>query len=285
MVDRVFTQPPRRAGRGKKLKPSPVQLRASADNVDVVTPTHLKDSVHLFDDLDVLVVAAYGLILPKAVLATPTHGCINVHASLLPRWRGASPIEHTILHGDTNTGVTIMKVAVGVDSGPVYSRQSLELNGRETLESLSLDLAEMGAVALIRVLEKLQARELPVPVPQDETQATYAPRLDPRDAMIDWSASASHIERRVRAFNGRGGAYAFIDKTRLLIRQARVAPNTLPAGELRSIDGAWLVGCGEGCLALDVVQLTRGSGKPMSAQAAANGHRDVFQDGVKFDTP
>lgn len=284
-IDRVFTQPPRRSGRGKKVKSSPVHEHALIAQAEVFTPTRLKDAEQQFDDLDVLVVAAYGLILPKTVLAAPTHGCINVHASLLPRWRGASPIEHAILHGDSRTGISIMKIEARLDSGPIYSQRLLELNGNETLDSLTHELSQMGAIELTNVLEKLQKHELPDPVPQDEAQATFAPRLVSSDAKIDWSNSATDIERRIRAFIGRGGAYTLVNNTRLQVQQARVVRGTLPTGVLHSRDGEWLIGCGEACLALDIVQLNRGSGKSMNVNAAANGYRDVFRDGTVFESP
>lgn len=284
-VDKVLTQPPRRAGRGKRLTRSPVHDAAVRDGVEVLTPESLKGMEQTFQGFDVWIVSAYGLLLPRRVLAAPVHGCINVHASLLPRWRGASPIEHAILAGDRSTGVSIMQMEAGLDTGPVHLTRELALHGDETLESLTAVLAELGGEALLAVLHDLSNGQLPSPIPQDQTFATYAPRLETADAKIHWDRPAVELERRIRAFHGRGGAFATAGNLRLRLLRAQSSDYTVPVGELRHNHGEWYVGCGEGSLKLRMVQLNRGSGRPLELQAAANGFPDIFRDGFRFDCP
>ena len=282
-VVRVFTQPPRPAGRGRKLKPSSVQRLAEASNIEVHVPSRLTEMAAAFTDLDVLVVAAYGLLLPRSVLSAPRHGCINVHASLLPRWRGASPIEHAILHGDTTTGVSIMQMDAGMDTGPVYSQATLPLSGTETLSSLTSRLADLGSAEIVNVLNQLSDGTPPEPQPQNNEAVVYAPRVTPSDALIHWHKSALQVERQVRAFNGRGGAFTTVGTTRLRILQAHVTNGDILPGTLSATQDGWDIGCGEGCLRLGEVQLNRGKGTPMRINDAANGYPDLFLNGLRFD--
>ena len=170
----VISQPPRASGRNRAEKRTPVHEVASQCGINVATPQRLKNQEHLLDDLDLLVVAAYGLILPTSILETPRLGCINVHASLLPRWRGASPIEHAILHGDRETGVSIMRIAPKLDAGPVYRTDKISLNGSETTESLTQSLATLGGNALNLVLEEFEQGTVSEPTAQDPSLVTYA---------------------------------------------------------------------------------------------------------------
>ena len=199
----VYTQPDRPAGRGRGLMPSPVKLEAIARGIPVFQPEHLKtpEAQQQLRDLqpDLMVVVAYGLILPKAVLAIPTHGCWNVHASLLPRWRGAAPIQRAIQAGDTETGVCLMQMEAGLDTGPVLLRQHTPIQAGELGGSLHDRLAELGAQVLSDGLGLLRAGLKPIAQPQPEQGVTYAHKLDKAEARLDWSQDAQVLERTVRA--------------------------------------------------------------------------------------
>ena len=290
-VGAVFTQPDRRAGRGRKLVPSPVRALAEASGLSVHTPLRIADALACLKELDVLVVAAYGRLLPQPALDAPRRGCINVHASLLPRWRGAAPVERAIMAGDTSTGVSIMRMDAGLDAGPVLLSRSIAIDETDTGISLTASLAELGADALLESLARLDAL---TPVAQDDAHATIAPRLTAADAAIDWRNSAERIARQVRALVHRRTAYATMANDRLRVVQARAlqAPNIgagpdvvqSPGTVLRTRDGV-LVACGEGALLLETVQLSRGSGRPMSARDAANGYPKLFAASAHFDVP
>jgi methionyl-tRNA formyltransferase len=200
----VLTQPDRAAGRGLRSQASPVKERALELSLPVLQPESLRDegvrAALASKSADVFVVVAYGLILPTEVLAMPRFGCVNVHASLLPRWRGASPIQHAILGGDGETGVSIMRMEAGLDTGPVYLRRATAIGAHENAGALHDRLAVLGAHALLAALPDIADGTLSAE-PQDAAHATYAKRIDKRDALIDWSRSALELERRVRAFN------------------------------------------------------------------------------------
>src|SRR4051794_40604917 len=206
-VAAVYCQPPRPAGRGKAPRPSPVQLAAEARGIEVRTPPTLRDveAQRAFAalELDAAVVAAYGLILPSPILEAPRFFCLNVHASLLPRWRGAAPIQRAILAGDEKTGVTIMQMERGLDTGPMLEVRETEVDGK-TAGELTEELAKTGAAAMIDVMERLSAI---APVPQPEEGATYAPKIEKQEAKLDFGRSAVEVERQVRAFNPMPGAY------------------------------------------------------------------------------
>ena len=197
----VYSQPPRRAGRGKALTPTPVHVAAEAMGIPVFTPASLKgpDEQATFAALgaDVAVVAAYGLILPRAILDAPMHGCINVHASLLPRWRGAAPIQRAILTGDAETGVTIMQMEAGLDTGPMLAEVRTSVD-RKTAGALTEELAVLGADLLVEVLADLPAHP---PLPQPEKGVTYAAKIDKAEARLDFLISALQVERQIRAFH------------------------------------------------------------------------------------
>jgi len=200
----VLTQPDRAAGRGLQTQASPVKQRALALSLPVLQPVSLRDegerAALASKSADVFVVAAYGLILPAEVLAMPRFGCVNVHASLLPRWRGASPIQHALLAGDGKTGVSIMRMEAGLDTGPVYLRRTTPIGSHENAGSLHDRLAVLGAQALLDALPGIADGTLSAE-PQDAAHATYAKRIDKREAVVDWTQSAIALARRVRAFN------------------------------------------------------------------------------------
>ena len=278
----VFTQPDRRAGRGRKLVPSPVRSLAEANGLPVRTPGHIGDDLSYMEGLDALVVAAYGQILPEAVLRAPARGCINVHASLLPRWRGAAPVERAIMAGDALTGVSIMQMDAGLDTGPVLLSRSVAIKEADTGMSLTAGLADIGAEALLEILAMPEA--FPA-VPQDDAQASLAPRITRADAAIDWKLSAKSIVRQVRALVHRRTAYATMGDERVLVLGAQAVPgNTAgdPGTVTRTRKGV-TVACGEGALMLQTVQLSRGSGRPMAARDAANGYPQIFATGERFD--
>ena len=277
----AYTQPDRPAGRGRKLLPSPVRVLAEAAGIDVHTPTSLRDEGSALANVDWLVVAAYGLLLPPAILAAPKHHCLNVHASLLPRWRGAAPVERAIMAGDTETGVSIMQMDEGLDTGPVYRRQRLPLDDEATGARSADTLAELGAATLLAVLDELPELE---PEPQDGQLATHAPKLTPRDAVIDWRRDASAIARQIRALTGRMTAYTTAGDARLRVLEARptAALDNAPPGTLQRHKRGWRIACGQGALDLITVQLNRGKGRPLAVQDAANGYPGYLFDGALF---
>jgi methionyl-tRNA formyltransferase len=266
----VYSQPPRPAGRGHRLVASPVQHWAEANGIEVRTPASLKDEAVRTAfrnlDLDVAVVAAYGLILPRAVLDAPRHGCLNIHASLLPRWRGAAPIERAILAGDTETGVTIMQMEAGLDTGPMLLTERMAIGPRSNAANVTADLAKLGADAIVRALAELDRLQ---PVPQPADGITYAAKLTREEGRIDWTRSAVEIERQVRALNPRPGTWFEAGGERVKLLRAAVAPGpaNAPAGTLLD-EEQFTVACGDGVLRL--LELQR-AGK--AAQPAATFRR------------
>ena len=265
----VWTRAPKPAGRGKQLQASPVQQWAEAHGIAVHCPRTFRDpaAVAEFQALaagaDVATVAAYGLILPPAVLAAPRLGCLNIHASLLPRWRGAAPIQRAILAGDAVTGVTIMQMEEGLDTGPMLAAAQTPVDGK-TAGDLFAELAEMGAALLLDVL----AHPRPA-VPQPEAGVTLAPRIDKAEAHLDTRLPAATLERMVRAFNPAPGAWLSIGGERVKILAASIEPAVAAPGV--TLDDALLIGTGEGALRPTLVQR---AGKPaMPARALLNGWR------------
>lgn len=281
-VELVYTQPDRPAGRGRRLMPSAVRATAEAAGIKVRTPTTLKDEANALAEFDWLVVAAYGLLLPPKILAAPTHHCLNVHASLLPRWRGAAPIERAIMAGDAETGVSIMRMDAGLDTGPVYHRRTLPLDTQATGATVASALAELGAQALLETLDELP--EL-APTPQDHHAATYAKKIEDADAAIDWHQTATTIDRQVRALHDRMAAYTQAGEARLRILQSRPLQESAsaPPGTLARHGKRWRVACGEGLLELETVQLNRGKGTPQPIQNIANGYRELLFDGARLE--
>ncbi len=254
----VVTQPDRPAGRGRALTPPPVKLLAEQLGIETIQPERLKEPAAQ-EKLrawapDLIVVAAFGQILRKSVLALPRYGCINVHASLLPRWRGAAPIQAAILHGDPVSGATIMLMDPGIDTGPILAQQVVEILPDDTAGTLSARLAQAGAELLIRTLPGYLSGEIQ-PRPQDETQATYAPMLQKEEGLLDFSQPATALERRVRAFSPWPGAYLPWQEGFLKVHRAHVEPCLSPTPGARYIlHDLPAVGAASDCLVLDEVQ-------------------------------
>lgn len=280
----VYTQPDRPAGRGQKLQMSPVKLLAQTSGIPVLQPESLKkdpDAVAQLRalDADLMVVVAYGLLLPTSVLEAPRLGCVNVHASLLPRWRGAAPIQRAVLAGDACSGVCIMGMEAGLDTGPVYHRVETPLDPHETGGSLHDRLATLGAQALLDALPGI-ADGSRLPEPQDDAQATYAHKLSKDEARIDWTQPAAAIERQVRAFNPWPVAQTDLDGTSLRIWDALADPAAAqsPPGTVVATDKTGIaVTTGDGILRL--TRLQPAGKKPMSAADYLNARH---LDGARF---
>ncbi len=276
----VYTQPDRPAGRGRGLTPSPVKLEAIARGIPVLQPETLRspEALQALRALapDLMVVVAYGLILPKAVLAIPTHGCWNVHASLLPRWRGAAPIQRAIEAGDAETGVCLMQMEQGLDTGPVLLSQRTAIGEADTGGLLHDRLAALGAQVLSDGLGLLRAGIRPVPQPQPAEGVEYAHKLDKAEARLDWQQPAAVLARRVRAFNPWPMAEAQLAGERVRVHGAVAlelahsrAPGTVLFASKQGID----VACGRGALRLRVLQ--RDGGKAITAADYLNARRDL----------
>jgi methionyl-tRNA formyltransferase len=258
----VYTQPPRPAGRGKKLMPSPVQVEAERLGVSVRSPVSLRGAEAQAEfaalEAEVAVVAAYGLILPQAVLDAPAHGCLNIHASLLPRWRGAAPIHRAVMAGDAETGVTIMQMEAGLDTGPMLHKVTVPV-GRKTTGELFEELGAVGAAAMVEVLADLAAFP---PEAQDDSAAIYAPKIDKAEAKIDWTADASAIERLVRGLAPFPGAWFELEDERVKLLLAEVVEGSGAPGTV--LDAEFTIACGTG--AIRPLRLQR-AGKPALARA------------------
>jgi methionyl-tRNA formyltransferase len=245
-VAAVYCQPPRRAGRGKALQPSPVQKRAEALGLEVRTPVTLRDADEQARfaalDADAAVVAAYGLILPKPILAAPRLGCFNIHASLLPRWRGAAPIQRAILAGDEITGVTTMDMEAGLDTGTMRAKVEVPID-HKTAGELTAELAGKGATLMVEVLERLDAHP---PQPQPEEGVTYASKIDKTEARLDFAAGAVAAERQVRAFNPAPGAFFELNGERIRVLAADIEQSAGDAGVV--LDDKLTIGCGTDAL-------------------------------------
>ena len=265
----VYCQPPRPAGRGKKDRPSPVQARAEALGLPVRHPVSLKGAEAQAEfaalGADIAVVVAYGLILPQAILDAPARGCLNIHASLLPRWRGAAPIHRAIMAGDAETGVCIMQMEAGLDTGPVLLRESTPIGAQETTAELHDRLSGMGAALIVQALERLDDL---VPAPQPEAGVTYAEKIDKSEARVDWTQPAEVVDRKIRALSPFPGAWCEIDGARVKLLASRLAEGAGAPGEV--LDDALTVACGSGA-----VQLTRLQRAGKAAQDA-----DVFLRGL-----
>ncbi len=274
----VVTQPDRRAKRGRKVKVPPVKVVALAHDLPVLQPPHLRqpDVVAKLIALapEAIVVAAYGQILPPEVLAIPPRGCLNVHASLLPRYRGAAPVAAAILAGEQETGVTIMLMDEGMDTGPILSQATCSISSQDTRESLSARLAQLGADLLMDTLPRWLAGEIE-PRPQDHSQATYSRIIAKEDGLIDWSQSAVEIWRRCRAYHPWPGTYTYWRGKLLKVLRAEALPHWSGEGEpgqVMALDEGLAVVTGEGALLLTEVQLA--GKRAMSIEDFARGQRD-----------
>ncbi|WP_313385655.1 methionyl-tRNA formyltransferase [Pantoea sp.] len=278
----VFTQPDRPAGRGNKLTPSPVKTLAQSRDIPVFQPKSLRpaENQQLVADLeaDVMVVVAYGLILPQAVLTMPRLGCINVHGSLLPRWRGAAPIQRALWAGDSETGVTIMQMDVGLDTGDMLYKLSCPITAQDTSATLYDKLAQLGPQGLLETLSQL-ADGRAQPEKQDDAQANYAEKLSKEEARLDWQLSAAQLERAIRAFNPWPVSYFLIEDQPVKVWQASVLPHVAKQpGEILAADKHGIqVATAEGVLNLQLLQPA--GKKAMSAQDLLNSRREWFTSG------
>ncbi|SMB51702.1 10-formyltetrahydrofolate:L-methionyl-tRNA(fMet) N-formyltransferase [Serratia proteamaculans] len=282
----VFTQPDRPAGRGNKLTPSPIKVLAEQHHLPVFQPKSLRpeENQHLVADLnaDVMVVVAYGLILPKAVLDMPRLGCINVHGSLLPRWRGAAPIQRSLWAGDNETGVTIMQMDVGLDTGDMMHKIACPIEAADTSASLYDKLAQLGPQGLLTTLQQMAEGTAKREV-QDESLVTYAEKLSKEEARLDWSLSAAQLERCIRAFNPWPVSYFTIDDQPVKVWQATVLAQNTDAepGTIIHADKLGIqVATAEGIL--NLTQLQPAGKKPMSAQDLLNSRREWFTPGNRL---
>jgi methionyl-tRNA formyltransferase len=279
----VYTQPDRPAGRGMKLTPSPVKELALAHNLTVLQPVSLKspEAQQALAKLqpDLMVVAAYGLILPQTVLDIPKHGCLNIHASLLPRWRGAAPIHRAILAGDRESGIAIMRMEAGLDTGPVLLERRTPIAENETTGSLHDRLAALGADAIVEVVTRLAAGERIAEIAQPNEGVTYASKITPAEAQIDWHQPAIEIERQIRAFNPAPGAWTTWRGEKLKVLAGSVVPSTLSLAALPSddrvgtvlrCDSEFWVRCGAASV-LALTEVQRAGGKRIAASAWLSG--------------
>lgn len=280
----VYTQPDRPAGRGRKLKPGPVKTLALEHQLPVLQPASLRAAETIEElrafDADVMVVAAYGLLLTPDVLQIPRYGCLNIHASLLPRWRGAAPIQRAILAGDRQSGITIMQMDAGLDTGAMLLKKSCPITQEDTSASLHDRLAALGAQAIVEALNQLSDLKA---LPQDESRATYASKLSKTEALIDWHSSAEDLARRVRAFNSWPVAQTNVNGQTLriwaahpLAEQIEDAAGTVIRSEKQGID----VACGSGVLR--ITRLQPAGSKPMDAAAFLNGRPDMLTPGTQL---
>jgi len=281
----VYSQPDRPAGRGKKLQASAVKQLAIKHEISVFQPQTLKTAeaqLALAElQADIMIVVAYGLILPVSILSTPKLGCLNVHGSLLPKWRGAAPIQRSIWAGDNETGVTIMQMDEGLDTGAMLFKQSLAITKEDTSASLYRKLSEIGPMALLETL--LTLTELK-PQIQDDQLASYAKKLSKEEAKIDWGLPAAQLERNIRAFNPWPVAFFTINDANIKVYSSDVVKNehpNIPAGQIiKSDKSGILVATGNECLLLTKLQLP--GKKPISAADVLNGRADWFAVGVSL---
>lgn len=282
-VSLVLTQPDRGAGRGMTVRPSPVKQLALKYGLPVHQPLTLRDALArqpLLDAMpDVLIVAAYGLILPQAILDVPRLGCINIHASLLPRWRGAAPIQRAILAGDTRTGITIMQMDAGLDTGPIVLQEALPITDDDTAQSLHDRLATLGGRLIVQTLQLLETGSLGL-IPQSDEGVTYAEKIGKAEAMLDWRRPAVELDRAVRAFNPFPGAQGSLQRLSVKVWRASVVADAhgIP-GELVKADATGIVvACGEGAIRL--IELQRPGGRRLIAEDFSRGF--PLRAGMRF---
>ncbi|MEX1196453.1 MAG: methionyl-tRNA formyltransferase [Pseudohongiellaceae bacterium] len=284
----VYTQPDRATGRGRKQVPGPVKSLATSLQLPVYQPLSLRETeaqqTLASHQADLMIVVAYGLILPQAVLDIPQHGCLNVHASLLPRWRGAAPVERALLAGDRETGVTIMQMDAGLDTGAMLYKVTTPIHEHDTRETLAERLAELGCEALLHTLDQY-ALISSAAQPQDETLSTYAGKLEKSEALINWQEPARMIDRRIRAGVGRLPASTGLDDLRIQLLEGHVMAgngtgDTLPGTILSAGRDGLDIACGEGVLRLTRLQLP--GKKPASVGDILNARRAMFEPGRRF---
>jgi len=282
----VLTQPDRPSGRGLKLHPSAIKLKANALGIPVYQPSELKskESYEMLAaiDFNVMIVAAYGLIIPQAILDLPSLGCFNIHASLLPRWRGAAPIHRAILMGDEKTGVTIMRVVQKLDAGDMIKKTEIQISEKNTTEQLTKALAELGALLMIEVMDELSAKGELQSTPQDEASVTYAEKVTKEESKIDWHNSSDVIARKIRAFNPFPVAQTEYREAICKIWDAEIGVDSdknAKAGQLIKLDEFIHVKCGEGVLLVKELQMP--GGKRLKSKEFILGHRLILGDVFK----
>ena len=282
----VLTQPDRPSGRGLKLHPSAIKLKANALGIPVYQPSELKSkkSYEMLAaiDFNVMIVAAYGLIIPQAILDLPSLGCFNIHASLLPRWRGAAPIHRAILMGDEKTGVTIMRVVQKLDAGDMIKKTEIQISEKDTTEKLTKTLAELGALLLKEVMDELNAKGELNSIPQDEASVTYAEKVTKEESRIDWHNSSDVISRKIRAFNPFPVAQTEYRDVICKIWDAEIGVDSdknAKAGQLIKLDEFIHVKCGEGVLLIKELQMP--GGKRLKSKEFILGHRPILGDVFK----
>ncbi|CAH0541908.1 methionyl-tRNA formyltransferase [Vibrio marisflavi] len=283
----VYTQPDRPAGRGKKLTASPVKCLALEHNIPVYQPENFKSDEAKQElanlNADIMVVVAYGLLLPQAVLDTPKLGCINVHGSILPRWRGAAPIQRSIWAGDKETGVTIMQMDIGLDTGDMLHIATLPIEAHDTSASMYEKLAELGPNALVKTLSDIASDKVK-PIKQDEALANYAQKLSKQEAKIDWNDNAEHIERCVRAFNPWPMSHFSVADNNVKVWQSRVENTTCeqaPGTVIKADKTGIYIATGESVLVLESIQIP--GKKAMSVQDILNSRSDWFAVGTQLN--
>jgi methionyl-tRNA formyltransferase len=289
ILSAVYTQPDRPAGRGRKLQPGPVKQLAEQAGLTIYQPASLRDEAVQKQvaalDADVMVVVAYGLILPQAVLDAPRLGCLNVHASLLPRWRGAAPIQRAIEAGDTTTGITIMQMDAGLDTGAMLSTASCPINARTNAADLHDALAQLGPPLLLEVLGEIDLRQHHGRQ-QDDGQANYAHKILKPEAQIDWNQTAQALDRKIRAFNPAPVCYSILQGKRVRVWQAKPLPSeaapATPGTIVHTGEEGIVVRCQAGDLRLEVLQLE--GGKVLSAQQLLRAHQAQFAAGRHFES-
>jgi len=285
----ALTQPDRRSGRGKQARPSPVKALALEHDLPVLQPPTLRDADAVASiaelELDALIVVAYGLLLPGNVLDLPRYGCLNVHGSLLPRWRGAAPIQRAVEAGDRESGVTIMQMDEGLDTGPILALGRCDIPPLYTSGDLYAKLAEIGPALLVTVLDDLPAY-LGNARSQDNDLATHAAKISKEEACVDWRRPAAELARRIRAFNPAPGCFSLRDDQRVKIWRATPAPDSRrgAVGEIIATDASGIhVRCGEGVLVLENLQLP--GSRAMDSDDILRGRADLFRPGAAFALP
>ncbi len=284
-IQAVLTQPDKPGKRGRSPIAGPVKNLAQSKGIILHQPTRLSRADLEDLDVDTMVVVAFGQILPPDILAWPRLGCINVHASLLPRWRGAAPIQRAILAGDHETGICVMQMDDGLDTGDVLSRSPVAIEDRDTAGSLSKKLEETGTAALLRVLDQLEAGTA-TPKPQSTTGTTYARKLSKDEARINWRASAREVDLAIRAFNPDPVSYTFLDQLRIRVLAAEPTATTQNAepGTVVDLDSTGVrVACTDGNLMLTHLQLPLGKGSVLTGRDILNSRRALFAPGTRFD--
>jgi len=281
----VLTQPDRPSGRGLKLHPSAIKLKANALGIPVYQPSELKSKEShetlTAIDFNVMIVAAYGLIIPQAILDLPSLGCFNIHASLLPRWRGAAPIHRAILSGDKVTGVTIMRVVQKLDAGDMIKKTKIQISEKDTTEQLTKTLAELGAHLMVEVMEELRIKGELQSTPQDEASVTYAEKVTKEESKIDWHDTALVILRKIKAFNSFPVAQTEYREAVCKLWDAEIGEsddNNSRVGEIIKLDEFIHVKCGEGVLLIKELQMP--GGKRLKSKEFILGHRPIL--GVVF---